>query len=314
MTSVQDDMAPPKLEPAAARSGGPLDHVAALVLLAGSVRASHWTAALGRSVLDLPVASGQSLLGQWHAQALALAEALRRTSLPMRVLLDHLSLVPAIPAGSAGVSVQLERDRFDFRGSGGVLHDIVVDYRDDQYILVANAASMVGASLTSLAQALAGPAVDISIHSLPDGTPSGLMLVRCGSLRNVASVGFVDMKEQALPAIARKHRVAVVRRPADCRAIRSFQDYLRALREEHRRRRGDESATPFAEDWRSSFAIVENAIAVESSACIHDSVVLEGARVEARAVVVRSVVGAGGVVRRGQSVVDQLVVPPGGRR
>jgi hypothetical protein len=42
---------------------------------------------------------------------------------------------------------------------------------------------------------------------------------------------------------------------------------------------------------------------------VHDSVVLKGGSVEGGAVVVRSIVCPGGVVRRDRSAVDQFVCP-----
>ena len=176
------------------------------------MRANHWGAALGRSVLDLPILPGQSILGQWYSQAQGLAETLNCQVLPMRVLLDHLAPAPELPRQTQRVPLRLERDRFDFRGSGGVLYDAAAEYGDNEYLLVANAASIVSEPLTALTRALASAQADISIHSLPDGTPSGLMLIRCGALRDIAPLGFIDMKEQALPEIAKNHEVFVMRR------------------------------------------------------------------------------------------------------
>ena len=54
-----------------------------------------------------------------------------------------------------------------------------------------------------LAHRLAEAGGEINLMSHGGGTPSGLMLVRCGCLRSIPSVGFIDFKEQALPLIAR---------------------------------------------------------------------------------------------------------------
>src|SRR5690606_20299334 len=98
------------------------------------------------------------------------------------------------------------RDPVEYRGIGGVLRDLAGDYHRDDYILVANAAQLLLSPLSELATLLAesdadGPA-DVSLISHRDGTPSGLMLIRCGSLWCIPQVGYVDMKEQALPMIA----------------------------------------------------------------------------------------------------------------
>jgi hypothetical protein len=113
------------------------------------------------------------------------------------------------------------------------------------------------------------------------------------------------MKEQALPIIASSYDVRVVqcRRPTGL-SIRTLSDYIAALRALHQPIRAT-ATDPWAEDWKSTFAIVEPGAAVSPSARIHDSVVLAGASVEAGAVVVRSVVA--GTVRRDRKAVDQCV-------
>ena len=139
------------------------------------------------------------------------------------------------------------------------------------------------------------------------------MLVRCAALRGVKPVGFVDMKEQALPQIARSHRVSVLECAAPTGAPCRFPDqYVRAVRVLARLRAGhDHSADPFAEDWQRTFALVEEQAQVDSTATIHDSIVLAGGRVERDAVVVRSVVCPGGVVKRGGQALDSFVAPKG---
>jgi NDP-sugar pyrophosphorylase family protein len=137
------------------------------------------------------------------------------------------------------------------------------------------------------------------------------MLVRCGVLGRVAKAGFVDMKEQGLPQIAKEHRVEVVdlERPSGM-PIRTTADYVNALRRYHRRAAGGaggELVDPWAEDWAPTFSIVEEGAMVGAGARVHDSVVLKGARVETGAAVVRSVVCPGAVAGRGVLVAEDLV-------
>ena len=63
--------------------------------------------------------------------------------------------------------------------------------------------------------------------------------------------------------------------------------------------------------WRSAFALVEDGARVDSSARLHDAVVLRGGAVGAGAVLVRSVVCDGGIVLRKAVIVDQLVTREG---
>jgi hypothetical protein len=102
-------------------------------------------------------------------------------------------------------------------------------------------------------------------------------------------------------------RVVQCRRPTGL-PIRLLSDYVAALRALHQPVRGA-STDPWAEDWKSTFAIVEPGATVSSSARIHDSVVLAGGIVEAGAVVVRSVVA--GTVRKDRKAVDRCVESKG---
>jgi len=139
-------------------------------------------------------------------------------------------------------------------------------------------------------------------------SPTGLVLLRVGSLASVAEVGYVDLKEQALPAIAGSEWVSAVeteQRFLD--PIRNRATYLAAVRV---LALGPEVADdPYREDWQSAFSIVEDGAVVDPGARVHDSVVLAGSVVEEGAVVARSVVCPGRTVRRSEMVVDRLVWP-----
>jgi NDP-sugar pyrophosphorylase family protein len=153
---------------------------------------------------------------------------------------------------------------------------------------------------------LAATEADVALVAHEDGTPGGVMLARCRSLRCIPIVGYVDMKEQALPLMARRSQVkAILRGRPVGSCVRTRGDYIRAMRRYHDPVRAVQDA--FAESWSPVFSICEPGAEVDSSARVHDSVVLRGSRVERGAVVVRSVVCPGAVVRRNQMVVDQLV-------
>ena len=213
------------------------------------------------------------------------------------------------PARSADV----ETDPFEYRGTGGVLRDLAAAHDDDNLVLAGNASQLLTRPLAELVEALANTRADVAVLSQRDGTPTGLFLVRCGVLRGLPAAGFVDFKEQALPAIAAAHRVAVWEANRVALPIRNLTDYLTALRWHHRSAAERVSeADPFSERLASAFGFAEAGAEVHPTATLHDSVVLAGGRVEAGAVVVRSVVCPGGIVKRGDRVVDQLVTAAGG--
>ena len=62
-----------------------------------------------------------------------------------------------------------------------------------------------------------------------------------------------------------------------------------------------------------SFAMAEPGAQVDPKARVHDSVILDGGIVESGAVVVRSLVCAGGVVRKDHKTVDQIIAPASAR-
>ncbi|MEL7238203.1 MAG: hypothetical protein AAGK78_05015, partial [Planctomycetota bacterium] len=220
---------------------------------------------------------------------------------------DH---VTPRPAGAFTV----ERDMSAYRGTGGVLHDLACEYDDDDLILVCNAGQVIidplDAQVRALAQKIARGA-DIALIAHDDGTPCGSMLIRCGTLRGIKAIGYVDMKEQALPRIAEEHVVKTVHtRLATGLPVRTQEAYIAALQRYHsylaNRGRGSEP-NPLGENYTKHFSIVEPGATVDPSAHLHDSVVLAGATVEAGATLVRSVVCRGGLVKARSRLVDTTV-------
>jgi N-acetylglucosaminyldiphosphoundecaprenol N-acetyl-beta-D-mannosaminyltransferase len=281
-----------------------LGRLRGLVLLGGSVRPGPLAAAVGRNVLDLPLGDGKTVLTRWLEQAAEVAKLVGLAELPVRLLVDQQAAEPVSGNGRC----RIERDTSEYRGTGGLLANVAVDYQDDDLILVGNAAQVLLQPLFGLLTSLHQTGGAVSLVGHRDGTPSGLMLVTCRTLRLIPNVGFVDMKEQALPAIAEQYDVRVLqcRQPTGL-PIRSLSDYVAALRALHRPADGPGPDEALAEDWKSTFAIVESGATVAPSARVHDSVVLAGANVEAGAVLVRSVVAGGVVIRRDTKTVDECV-------
>jgi hypothetical protein len=282
----------------------------AVVLLAASLRPTPLTAAIGRSVLDLPVERDRTLLDLWSEHVRSLAASLGTAQLPLRILRDG-DTPAARPSAGAGAAVSVEVDPAEYRGTAGVLRDVTGGYDDADRVLVVNAAQYLVEPLRETAVLLetVGGGGGVSMVAHEDGTPSGAMLVTCGCLRLVPSVGFFDMKEQALPLIAKHYPVRVVsRRELVSKPIRSLSEYIGVLRWHHLTQRADPLPDdPFREDWRPVFTIVEDGSEVDARATVQDSVVLRGGRVERGAIVVRSLVAPGATVRRGEIVVDRLI-------
>ena len=293
-----------------ARLRGQLSDLKAVVLLAGSVRANQLRKATGRGALQMPVGDNRSVLDCWREQLVTMSEQLGMAQLPVRVMVDKGSnLKPGIRQYGP-VQMSIELDPSELRGTGGLLSDLAADYEDDDLILVTHASQLLFEPLAELAGALAEVEADLSMICSAQGTPSGLMLIRCGCLREINPVGFVDLNEQAMPAIAARRDVRVVRYDQPiARSLRTLSSYLETLREYHHRHAGPHSPLRHRrqEPWEKSFGIIEKGAMVHESAVVHDSVVLAGARVEADAVLVRSVVCPDTWISRGQSEIDRVV-------
>jgi len=281
--------------------------VRAVVLLAGSVRATNLRKATSRFIMDLPIDTHKTILDCWHDHFDDLAFELGLDHLPARVMIDRSSDAPEHNNRSGPTEVTIQRDPGAFRGTGGLVSDVAREYDDNDYLIVANAAQILLSPLPRLVEAMAQKQADVSLLCDRDNRPSGMTMIRCGVLRDIAEVGFVDLNEQALPQIAKDHAVKVCRyeQPAGM-AIRTRQDYLNAIRVYHERMNGHckLSDSGLDEDWSATFGIVEPGADVDPSAVIHDSVVLAGGRVEADAVLVRSIVGPKGRVGRNESAVE----------
>jgi len=291
-----------------------LKRLRAIILLGGSVRVTGLTQAISRPLLDLPIDDSETVLSVWQQQITGIRNALDRPDLPARLLIDRAALMPTSHERH-DVPLEIERDPSDYRGTAGLVYDVTRSYLEDDYILIVNAAQILMQPLLKFTEQLAALEGDVSVVSHKSGQPTGIILLRVGVLADVPRVGFVDLKEQALPKIAQEHTVKVLslHEPSGL-PVRTLTDYLYALRQHHLRR-ADEAQRRrlLEEEWRPVFSIVESGAEVGENVTLHDSVILKGGRVESSAVLVRSVVPAGRVIKRGKVVVDTIVDGSAGR-
>ena len=211
-----------------------LARLRAVVLLAGSVRANHLRKVTNRRALQMPIAQDQTVFDCWREQLTTMAERLGVSALPVRVMIDQASRVDTVSRSHGPIELTVEPDPLDLRGTGGLLSDIAREYGDDDLLLVGHASQLLFEPLAALTAAIASSSRDVSMICSQDGTPSGLMLIRCGCLRSINPVGYIDLNEQAMPAIACDHDVRVVRyeRPVT-RSLRTLRGYIHALRRFH---------------------------------------------------------------------------------
>jgi hypothetical protein len=290
-----------------------LERVRGVALLCGSIRANGLAGKVGRSILDLPINPERTLANEWQRQVQDLANGLGGVALPLRILVDQISPRPARFRPDGAVKTSVERDPLELRGTGGVLRDLSEDFDPSDYILVCNGGQIPREPLSEIARLLAGRGADINLVGNEDGTPSGFMLIRCGCLQQLPKYGFVDLKEQALTALSKRFSIEVAMRSQSMAwPVRTLSDYIEALRQVNQRKAGASEAGgwAYAEDWQASFGLVEKTGSCAAGARIHDAVVLGGGEVGNGAVVVRSVICSGAIVRRGEMVVDEVRTMP----
>ncbi len=281
-----------------------------IIVLAGAVRRTPLARSIGRSILDLPFPGGGTIATRHLDAAERLASTMGLTDLLVRILVDSGSEVPREHHDRGPVRCVVERDASPIRGVAGVLADATSDYGPDDYIVVLNGSQVFRDPMDELARRMLRTKSDVSMIASMDGTPVGLWLLRCAPLKTVRPVGYIDLKEQALPDWRGAWDIRVIERPrASALRTRTVNEYLNAVRMDANRmlHSGSVDEDPYREEWERSFAIVEDGATVENGAIIHDSVVLRGGFVGRGAVVVRSVVCPGARVEPGRRVAGAVV-------
>ncbi len=296
-----------------------LGSIRSMIVLYGSVRATPLSSRVGRCLLDLPLVSGA--ITEHHLRnAQACASRFGLEDFEVRVLVDPDTETPKSYAGQAGVRCVIQQDESPIRGVAGVLSDATRSMDENDYIIVSSGAQVFIEPLDDLVHAMAKKKADIAFVSSSEGAPVGVWLIRCGVLKSINPIGYVDLKEQALDQWKSEYTVSVVeRRRAYAQPARSLHEYLNAVRVQAS---GSGSGStidedPYREDWESTFSIIEPGAQVGEQVVLHDSVALAGSIIGKGAILVRSVICDGAVVEPGARVTDKVlnrVVKKGRRR
>ena len=285
-----------------------IEQIQAVILSGGSLLPTPLSTATGRPLLEPPVTSGHSLFDCWRAHLESFAFSHSLDALTARLIIDRRASKPRLSLCEGMVNLSVEHDPHEYRGTAGILRDVSLNYDDDDYIVVATAAQILLEPLETLLDELASKANDISLVAHDDGTPCGLMLIRCACLREIPGIGDIDLKEQAFPEIAKHYQVHVFRRvrPSGL-PIRTLEDYIEALRAYRRMLTGN-GYHDAEEDGYSLFEIIEDGAVVDRSPSASQAPVsaerwgvLKGSRA-----LFRSIVGPQGVVQQ-KTLVGQII-------
>lgn len=291
--------------------------IAGCVLLAGGLKPSPLLEQTRIQTLELWLTARQTVFNRW-CDTLYDSTVRPESGIQDRpeVLVVHSGglTTPRTPFADPRFRVQTLQDPGALRGPAGALHDVTVGFGPDDLIMVAEAARYIAGSLDQFFMDWARHQPDVLIACHPDGTPTGVMLVRRGTLELVQPKGFIDLKEQWLEKVVKAGlRVWTSE-------TRDFQPHLLRTREQFLAASAVASGRGVPSAEASSVlgpprtlragmdkSRVSESAQVAAGAVIADAIVMPGARIGAEAVVVRSIVCPGGEVPAGSEVIDRVI-------
>ncbi len=288
--------------------------VRACIVLAGGLRPSRLVEAAGRSVLDLYLTPGQTVLDIW-IDRLSLLPSVDGQPVPIRVV--HNAHVPAPWPVAGATNVRIEHDPLAYRGPAGVVADLCAGYDDHEQVLITDASRVPACDLASMVVEHLRTNADITVACNPDESPGGLYITRCRALRMISPIGFVDIKEQWLAratAAGLYVRVHCLSTPGAL-PLRTRTDFLVAARYANWQYCvGEGSSAALRRTGIDNYPylrVVGRGAAVASNARIHNSVIMPGAVVGRGALIVRSVVCSSALIEPGSYVAEAVVSASG---
>ena len=291
------------------------ESLAACILLSGGMQPSLLELVARRSVLDLWVSSTGTVLDNWlnHLHDLP---GVRDGHTPVRVV-SSPSKPPLWPRRAADVDLCFELEPRGFRGIAGLLHDLCRTYSDDAHVLIAESARYATCSIAPLWHEHVRSGADVTIGCNSDGELSGVYAIRCGCLRDVASIGFTDFKEQFLARAALNGQVVnTMALPGHgVMPLHGRMDWLTAAATARSASRAGnrttESVGILASGTSYGLNVVCPGARVGSNVTLVDSVLMPGAVVENDTVVVRSVLCCGCRIQTETDIADAIAGPRG---
>ena len=299
------------------------------VILAGRLRQAPLQEALDVHMLCLPVGRSGTLLEAWLGALrgvpdLAHVRVVVNSDEDASSVRGVLPREYRLPASRPLVDVMAEPA--SWRGAGGIVRDVTEDLSDDALVLVCEGTRLPPASLDPVVLAASSrdgegrlPAGVVGV--VGEDAPAGLYAFRRASIRHTPRIGYYDMKEQFLPALARAgERVVVASLGEGSARLRDLDSYLQTVRQSlngsagtgaanvgHSSQRVSSRASVSGSAILDGFCIIEPGAVVEDGAVVHDSVILWGATVGGGSVVSCSVIGPLASVEARARAVRQVV-------
>lgn len=271
------------------------------ILFGSTIKPTPLQKALHRPALALPITDDQTLLDQWLNTLSGLA-----TLHEVRVILNNEADAQAVAVASRTIAtrttpVSVRPAPAAWRGLGGTLHDVVGDLNSDQLVLAIEANRCPTADLGAIVAPLTDE-VDGVVGMRSDQSPTGIYLLRQPVIEQVASVGFIDLKEQLIPALYDSgHRLRAAEIDIVHPRIDSRSAYLACV--------GDSEPRSVADCRTDGACVIGPGAEIGEGVVVHNSVIFDGAIIGNGAVIVRSVLGPGADITSGATVVDQIIAP-----
>ena len=278
-----------------------------VIMLAGALQPCPLQQQLPIPLLCLPIGRRGSLLDAWLA-TIGRSGKCRRVEIVVSTeddvrALRGMAAANRVRYGSHPPTITVTVERASWRGSAGLLRDVAGSIGDNEIVVAVEAHCLPPPSLEPLLHALNGE-VKAVVGAGADDEPAGVYAFRHAALNSVRPIGYVDLKEQLLPALySQGTPVRLVRIAEHVIRLRDQIGYLDAVSASLNgmgqatmvSRRSSEAM--IARSARIvSGSIVERGAVIEDQAIIHGSIVLNGAVVESGAIVSRSIVGPRAVV------------------
>ena len=273
--------------------------LAAAVILAGGLRPTPLAESANCSVLDLWLTPCKTVLDLWLERVAELGD------IGVCILWNHGTPRPTLAPDIPGV--ELVEDQADYRGPAGSLCDACRDIAPEQSILVGEATRFLGTGLSSMLEAHVESNADVTVACNRDRTPAGVYMIKRRLLDLVPALGFMDLKEQWLGKVVGSGARAIAHtlQGGDSHVLRTREQFLAAAAIAN----GGTvpGVTLHSQGESHGDRVVSEGALVHESASLWGSVVMGRARIDAGAVVVRSLISPGAHVPPSAVIVDRVV-------
>jgi hypothetical protein len=296
-----------------------MDRPLTAVLLAGTLRPSPLREALDVPVLCLPMGNEGTVLDAWLT-ALAEIDGLEDVRIVVNSERDVEAVeachrAPAAPgrSGPCPRRVRAIAEPASWRGAGGILHDVTGDLPDEAIVLVGEANALPPPSLAPLRAAWRDDTSGL-VGVCGADEPAGVYAFARHTFGVVGPIGYHDLKEQLLPALAgRGVAIRTVQLGQRLLRLNERREYLAAVRRSlapNGKATQAVRCSPHASVSGSAIlegcCIIEDGVLIEDGAVVHETVLLSGATIGGGAVVSQSIVAPLTAVQPRSQVIRQV--------